>query len=377
MIDKPSLDLDPQSTGATLATNPKSPAVRWPRKLARGAMKLGKLLLAVLVGLTLAGVIYEVVAGLVASRQVPPLGELHDIGGYRLHLHCLGEGSPTVVLEAGLGRDSLDWSWVQPGLAARTRTCSYDRAGAGWSDPGPLPRDARSVAGELHALMESAGIDEPVVLVGHSAGGSFVQLFEHLYPDAVAGMVLVDVTHREVSLQKPPPAAMVTVAKVLRFVGVMRLFGLIDGDDLPPEMQAMENTLVYRPHFISTMVGENEGVALTSPQIREVSVADSLGDVPLVVLTAAGPVEDQPRPSSMSLDEARQDFVLRHRLQREMLALSSSSRQVLAERSGHQIHKDQPELVIEVVSDLVEQLRSSSERRRPGSNEPSVAMDAS
>ncbi len=303
------------------------------------------------------GAIYEVMAGLVAARRYPPPGELYDIGGYRLHLHCVGKGSPTVVLESGLGRDSLDWSWVQPGLVAHTRTCVYDRAGSGWSDPGPLPRDRRSVAGALHALLTAAGVDPSLVLVGHSAGGSYVQLFEHLYPEWVAGMVLVDVTHRETSVQKPPPAAMVAVVRLLRFVGVGRLFGMINGDDLPPEAQAMENTLVYRPAFISTLVAENEGVALTSRQIREVGVAGSLGDLPLVVMTAAGPVEDQPRPGSMTLVEAREELALRHRLQHEMLSLSTNSRQVMAKHSGHQIQKDQPEFVIEVISELIDRLR--------------------
>ncbi len=327
-----------------------------PRRLARRLVKLGKILLLIFVTLVSVGAIYEWVSGRVAARRYPPPGELYDIGGYRLHLHCAGEGSPTVVLESGLGRDSLDWSWVQPGLAARTRTCSYDRAGSGWSDPGPLPRDSRSVAGELHDLLTVAGVNGPLVLVGHSAGGSFVQLFEHLYPERVVGMVLVDVTHRETSLQKPPPRAMVTIAKGLRFIGVPRLFGMINGHDLPSEAQAMENTLVYRPSFISTMVAENEGVATTLRQIREVGVAGSLGDLPLVVLTAAGPIEDQPRPARMSLAEAREDFALRHRLQGEMLALSTQSRQVMAKRSGHQIQKDQPELVIEVIGELVDGL---------------------
>ncbi len=337
---------------------PKSSPATWRKRAARGAARLGKFLFSALGLLILAGIVYEAVAGLMATHRYPPPGDLYDIGGYRLHLNCIGEGEPTILLEAGLGRDSLDWSWVQPGLAEHSRTCSYDRAGSGWSDPGPLPRDSRSIAGELHELLASAGIEEPLMLVGHSAGGSFVQLFEHLFPESVAGMVLVDVTHRQESLQKPPPEAMVQFAKLLRFTGVMRLFGLIDGKDLPEEAQAAENSLVYRPNFLSTMVAENEGVALTLPQVREVGVAGSLGDLPLLIVTAAGPVDDLPRPRGMTLEEARQDLALRHRLQSEMLALSSNSRQVMADRSGHQIHKDQPELVVEVVGDLVEQVKA-------------------
>jgi len=366
MPPKATPDLDPSPcdqhpddpSQAAPRHEPKSSPVPWRKRAARGAARLGKFLFSALGLLILAGIAYETVAGLMATHRYPPPGDLYDIGGYRLHLNCIGEGEPTILLEAGLGRDSLDWSWVQPGLAEHSRTCSYDRAGSGWSDPGPLPRDSRSIAGELHELLAAAGIEEPLMLVGHSAGGSFVQLFEHLFPESVAGMVLVDVTHRQESLQKPPPEAMVRFAKLLRFIGVMRLFGLIDGKDLPEEAQAAENALVYRPNFLSTMVAENEGVALTLPQVREVGIAGSLGDLPLLVVTAARPVDDLPRPRGMTLEEARQDLARRHRLQGEMLALSSNSRQVMADRSGHQIHKDQPELVVEVVGDLVEQVKA-------------------
>ncbi|MEM7356016.1 MAG: alpha/beta hydrolase [Acidobacteriota bacterium] len=352
----PSLDSGPEVTIQPLQRRPV-----WPLRAARGALKLAKIALAIVVGSAGLGVVYELVASTLDARQYPPPGELHDLGGYRLHLNCRGQGSPTVLLEAGLGRDSLDWSWVQPELARHTRTCSYDRAGAGWSDPGPLPRDAHNIASELHSLLVAAGIRERLVLVGHSAGGSFVQLYEHLYPASVAGMVLVDVTHRENPLQKPPPGVMVALAKALRFTGFLRLFGLLDGKDLPAEFQAAENTLVYRPHLISTLVAENEAVVATSRQVRDIGVAGSLGDLPLVILTAAGPFEQQPRPPGMTLEEAHLDLDLRHRLQREMLGLSSRSYQVMAEHSGHQIHKDQPELVIEVITDLLGQLRPLTE----------------
>lgn len=193
------------------------------------------------------------------ARRYPPPGELHDVGGYRLHLSCTGEGAPTVILESGLCRDSLDWSWVQPGLSEVTRVCTYDRAGSGWSDPSPRPRTSRNIAQELHQLLLSAGIEGPLVLVGHSAGGSHVELFQHLYPESVAGMVLVDVAHMEA--RPGPPQAMVTLAHILRWTGAARWLGLLDGSDLPPEVQRVESSLVYRPHFLSTMVGENEAVA--------------------------------------------------------------------------------------------------------------------
>src|SRR6185503_2974176 len=125
----------------------------------------------------------------------PPPGKLVDVGGWRLHLYCTGEArpaQPTVILESGKGDFSVEWSLVQPGVARFARVCSYDRAGDGWSDLGPYPRTLHQVVYELHTLLERAGIQPPLVLVGHSYGGWLVRLYASTYPGEVAGMVLVE-----------------------------------------------------------------------------------------------------------------------------------------------------------------------------------------
>lgn len=125
----------------------------------------------------------------------PPPGRLIDIGGWRLHLNCTGEarpGQPTVVLEAGKGDFSVEWSLVQPNLARSARVCSYDRAGDGWSDLGPHPRTMRQIVFELHTLLERAGEQSSVVLVGHSYGGWLVRLYQATYPAEVVAIVLTD-----------------------------------------------------------------------------------------------------------------------------------------------------------------------------------------
>ena len=106
----------------------------------------------------------------VETREPPP-GKLVDIGGYQLHINCTGKGSPTVILEAGLGGDSRSWHEVQPEIAEFAQVCSYDRAGLGWSDPGPKPRTSQQIVKELHRLLAKADIQSPYVLVGHSFGG--------------------------------------------------------------------------------------------------------------------------------------------------------------------------------------------------------------
>ncbi len=144
------------------------------------------------VGLILAGTIYELMAEASDVRAYPPLGQMVDVGGYRLHIHCTGTGSPTVVIDAGWGAWSLEWSRVQAEVAKTTQVCTYDRAGMGYSEAGPLPRNAEQIAKELHTLLVQANIAGPYVLVGHSMGGLPVQVFTHEYPTQVAGVVLID-----------------------------------------------------------------------------------------------------------------------------------------------------------------------------------------
>lgn len=125
-------------------------------------------------------------------EQFNPPGRLVSIGTHRLYIHCEGAGSPTVVLEAGLQFWSTTWWWVQRRVRERTRVCSYDRSGLGWSEPGPGPYDAQAMMAELSALLEASGECAPYVLVGHSLGGMLVRVFYEMYPEAVSGIVLVD-----------------------------------------------------------------------------------------------------------------------------------------------------------------------------------------
>src|SRR6202011_3609510 len=130
-----------------------------------------------------------------SSPSSPPIaapGQLVDLGGWRLHLNCsglVGASQPTVILEAGAGSFSVDWSLVQPEVARFARVCSYDRAGLGWSDLGPRPRTLRQVVWELHTLLEKAGVPPPYVLVGHSYGGILARLYAFTYPSELGGIV--------------------------------------------------------------------------------------------------------------------------------------------------------------------------------------------
>ena len=152
-------------------------------------------LVVALLALAVVGAIYQAVATERAERAYPPPGEMVDVGGHSLHINCVGEGSPTVVLDAGTGGMSANWVLVQREVSHTTRVCAYDRAGMGWSEMGPEPRDAKRITGELHALFEGAGIEDPYVMVGHSFGGLYAQTYAARYPEEVAGVGLVQSSH--------------------------------------------------------------------------------------------------------------------------------------------------------------------------------------
>ena len=157
-------------------------------------MNIGLVVLLIIIGLVLAGAIYQAIATQRDRKRFPPRGQLVDVGGHRLHLIVRGEthGNPTVILEAGMASIAPNWAWVQAALAQITRVVAYDRAGLGWSDPGQKPLDAAKSARELHTALERAGIDGPYVLAGHSYGGLVVRMFRDLYPDEVVGLALVE-----------------------------------------------------------------------------------------------------------------------------------------------------------------------------------------
>ena len=213
---------------------PSAPAHAWLRRIVLGLLGFG-LFLAV------AGMIYENIFEARDRRFNPMAGRRFDVGGFKMHIDCTGEGSPTVILDSGLGDTYVSWRKVQPQIAKFTRVCSYDRAGLGYSDPSSQPRTSKVIATELHALLQAAGIAPPYVLVGHSIGGFNVRLYASLYRSEVAGMVLVDASH-PAQLNRLPPEIKDMEADWMRKAefteytmpfGIPRLLGLCDEDPVP------------------------------------------------------------------------------------------------------------------------------------------------
>ena len=177
-------------------TQQSSPANAKPANRIRKWLKrVGLSLLVLLIALPITGATYQFIASRIDERNFPPMGQLIDVGGYKMHLYCVGtntDGRATVVLEPGLGATSATWSWIQPEIAKTTRVCAYDRAGMGWSDPNPEPRDAQHIATELHSLLARSQTPGPFVLVGWSYGGLYIRAYAEQYRNEVAGMVLLD-----------------------------------------------------------------------------------------------------------------------------------------------------------------------------------------
>jgi len=248
-------------------------------------------LIAGVLALAVMGTIYQAVATQIDQRTYPPPGKLVDVGDHSLHINCLGEGSPTVILEAANLGMSAHWTRVQQQVAQTTRVCAYDRAGLGWSEPGPEPRDARQVSSELHTLLSDAGAEGPYVLVGHSYGGLYARMYAARYSQEVAGVVLVDSSHPEQFMHSPEGRAMYeqanrlgAVLPVLTRIGVIRLTNYFPAHPaLPSQQRAQIEAFNSSTQQVSTTAEEFRAIPETAAQVLS---TQSLGDKPLAVVSA-------------------------------------------------------------------------------------------
>ena len=259
----------------------------------------------------------ETVVERVEDNKYDMPGELVDVGGHRLHLHCTGSGSPTVILEAGLGEPSVMMEgWIAPDVAKDTRVCAYDRAGRGWSESASGPQDGVAVATDLHTLLQNAGIEGPYVLAGHSAGGAYVLNFANLYPEEVAGVVLLDsmspnqyegVSGYKTFYQIWRRAS--AVAPSLAHLGVMRLVEQSSFGTLPSEQRDQERAFWSTARHWRSQRDEFSKIRTTLEEAGELT---TLGAKPLIVLTAVKDAEGGWMPLQDDLAELSTNSV--HRL---------------------------------------------------------------
>jgi pimeloyl-ACP methyl ester carboxylesterase len=237
------------------------------------------------------------VAGVAAEAQQlsvgQPPGRLIDVGGYRLHIHCVGDGAPTVVIDGGAGAWSIHYAHIQRALSG-ARVCTYDRAGLGWSDPGPSPRTSERMVEELHVLLHGAGVAPPLILAGHSLGGYNVRIYQARYPEEVGAIVLLDAAHEQQWERLPPQAKALAQASVagLRKRAEQARAGQLRAEEItPPAVLVTHSPELLDAHVAAMLTGKPYETLAAETEAsfesaRQVPARHRLGNLPLVVLTA-------------------------------------------------------------------------------------------
>jgi pimeloyl-ACP methyl ester carboxylesterase len=249
-----------------------------------------------------------------------------DVGGYKLYINCEGivrRGDPVVVMDAGLGNSSESWLGIQPKVAEFARVCIYDRAGLGNSDPSIHTQTTSQIVLDLHNLLAGAGVSGPLVLVGHSLGGINSRLYASMYPRDVVGMVLVDSAHEEQFARK---------------------------DALIPE----EVKKKFPPSAL--VPTGNEKIDFTENSERRARMAAWHADIPLVVLTAANAQPGGVGPLAYLAPKFEQ---IRQELQQDLVHRSPRGKHIIATRSGHFIQRDEPELVVSAIREVLTSARGT------------------
>jgi len=292
-----------------------------------------------------------------------PTGKLINIGGFRLHLNCKGSGSPTIVMESGAGDFSFDWSLVQPEVARFTRVCTYDRAGYAWSDAGPMPRTMQQVAVELHTLLHKSGEKSPYIFVGHSLGGLIVRVYANRYPKEVAGMVLVASSHEDNQIMLNNKLMLLRDLSRGRAIPPVQLKLKRSKNVLPTEQQQSATTSPSLDEPYNKLAEDVQRIRLWAtgqPSYAEARKSEfdylpeetvlihsdrskskyELGNMPLIVVT----------PAKNASDDYK-------KLQADLVGLSRSGRQIIAQQSGHHIQLDEPEVVTDAIKQIVNAVR--------------------
>ena len=332
------------------------------RGVLKGLLRGLAALLGLAILLSVVGIIYQSRASAADRARYTAPGEFVKVDGRQMHLHCQGEGSPTVILDAGQGSWSIAWSDVAPELARRTRVCTYDRAGYGWSEAADDERTPQAIADDLKALLDAAEVPSPYIITGFSYTGLSSRLFAAQNPAEVAGMVLVDPATEfdnelmDEELMRQQRSA-VGIFQALGLAARMGLVRLLDPHEMAPYApfipeNAAQPDIYYS--FISEpqwwQTSQKEFVArLSDETLAYVRDNGKIRDIPLVII-GAEMVRGEGRDGFEAYTEAHLK-----RLE-ELAGRSSQGIFMLAENSSHEVPRDRPEVVIEAVQQVIENL---------------------
>ena len=311
------------------------------------------------------GFVYNTVASTRLARAHPVPGTFYTVDGRLMHIDCTGEGTPTVILESGIGDDWLIWQAVQPELSEATRVCSYDRFGLGWSEPSSGARDAVSIAAQLHTLLNVAKISGPLLLVGHSGGGLYIRAFTVIYPENVVGVVFVDATSTK--LYRAIPEATETPSQrrdrhheaqwraFQEAIGWTRLTGGC-GPDVPSPLRSfadLDAPEECRPTYETSSLGERDELQHSA---EEVANLPCCGKLPNLIISQ-DPDRHQPGWGPQNMNEKP----IWGDLQEQMKSLSACSERIIARSSGHHVMIDRPEVIVRNLKVFIQHQRKTPE----------------
>ena len=281
-------------------------------------------------------------------------GKLVNIGTHRLHINCIGEGSPSVIIDSGIGGFSLEWINIQNSLADNVRICSYDRAGYGWSEPGPAPRTTARIADELQTLLIEAKIPAPYILVGHSFGGYNIRYFASKHSELVTGMVLIDSSHPEQfnteEFKRVSVESKTEYTEKRKNSIRVRIIRPIIAHNFPRENMRIASRLMMSIKSKNTLMNELDFMEVSAKQVAS-RTNNRTHQFPVMIITRGKRVW----PENRIGDSRERQW---SRLQSDLQNISFQSEQLMAYESGHIIHLDQPELVSESILATIKKSRT-------------------
>ncbi len=304
----------------------------------------------------LSGLCYQFCATKIDDFRYPAPGKLINVGGHKIHSYCSGKGAPTVVLDAGLGANLTWWALVQKNVSRFARVCSFDRAGYGWSDSGKEPRTSEKIVHELHTLLHAMpDTPPPYILAGHSFGGANVRLYANTFPDEVFGVVLVDACHEKQyqnldgGTQSPPQGAWerwkdhILESTLAHHCGISRwhmsdsmkpFFSDLLSDDL-------REIIIAKASTVKSLKSRDSECSFIHESLAQLQTsANMLENKPVIVITR-GKYEGESSDASWVA------------YQKELANLSSQGKHIVAEKSGHMINVEQPEIIVNAIHELV------------------------
>ncbi|MEO2258285.1 alpha/beta hydrolase [Paenibacillus amylolyticus] len=303
-----------------------------------------------------AAFLYEWFASSQAKKDFPPPGTLVQVGGYQLHIHKQGNGSPTILMEAGSGETSLSWRDIPAALAQHATVVTYDRAGYAWSESAPTERTGANIVKDLHAALEKENIRGPYVMVGHSLGGMYARLFAQTYSNEVQSLVLIDARPEDderntktllekAQFQGNPPASLLSLLKVS---GAFRLFPdfMLDGLVAKQDRDTFVNVIATPSYFHA-----KEEEALLAHSTEDAIRGQSLGSIPVRIIARGRPQNYASAGIPVEIGQRLESIWQSG--QRNMLNISKDSQLIVATRSGHMVIHDEPELVVKTILALI------------------------